>query len=88
VRVAQIVGPEGVVDVLDVQPAILSATRRRCGGSGRHSLEDAVEQVFAEPALSEGNGLAILHVEVDDVVLIETPDLFVVVQLAGEFIAI
>jgi hypothetical protein len=49
-------------------------------------VEDAVEQVFAEPAL-EGNGLAILHVEVDDVVLVETPDLIVVVQLAGEFIA-
>jgi hypothetical protein len=43
-----------------------------------------VEQVLLEPAL-EGDGLAILRVEVDDVILAETPDLIVVVQLAGEF---
>jgi len=29
VHVAQIVGPEGVVDVLDVQPSMLDATRQR-----------------------------------------------------------
>lgn len=28
-HVAQIVGPEGVVDVLDVQPSMLDATRQR-----------------------------------------------------------
>ena len=46
-----------------------------------------MEQVLLEPAL-EGDGLAILDFEVGDVILVETPDLIVVVQLAGEFIAL
>ena len=39
VRVAQIVGPEGVVDVLDVQPSMLDATRQR---AQRHRLHNVV----------------------------------------------
>ena len=39
VRVVQIVGPEGVVDVLDVQPSMLDATRQR---AQRHRLYNVV----------------------------------------------
>jgi hypothetical protein len=39
VRVAQIVGPEGVVDLLDVQPSMLDATRQR---AQRHRLHNVV----------------------------------------------
>jgi ubiquinone/menaquinone biosynthesis C-methylase UbiE len=39
VRVAQIVGPEGVVDVLDVQPNMLDATRQR---AQRHRVHNVV----------------------------------------------
>ena len=39
VRVAQIVGPEDVVDVLDVQPSMLDATRQR---AQRHRLHNVV----------------------------------------------
>ena len=38
-RVAQIVVPEGVVDVLDVQPSMLDATRQR---AQRHRLHNVV----------------------------------------------
>jgi ubiquinone/menaquinone biosynthesis C-methylase UbiE len=39
VRVAQIVGPEGVVDVLDVQPNMLDATRQ---WAQRHRVHNVV----------------------------------------------
>jgi hypothetical protein len=42
VRVAQIVGPEGVVNVLDVQPSMLDATRQ---WAQRHRLHNVVTSI-------------------------------------------
>jgi ubiquinone/menaquinone biosynthesis C-methylase UbiE len=38
VRVAQIVGPEGVADVLDVHPGMLDATRHQAQRRRLHNL--------------------------------------------------
>ena len=48
VRVAQFVGPEGAVDVLDVQPSMLDATRQR---AQRHRLHNVVTLTPTLPVL-------------------------------------